>query len=81
MLPIVLEMTQKADLNNVPFVLAIMMAASASFATPLGYQTNMMVYGPGRYRFVDFLKVGIPMNIVTAVVTITVLLLGWSLEK
>ncbi|MFZ1851774.1 MAG: SLC13 family permease [Nitrosomonas sp.] len=81
MLPIVLEMTQKADLNNVPFVLAIMMAASASFATPLGYQTNMMVYGPGRYRFVDFLKVGIPMNIVTAVVTITVLLLGWPLEK
>lgn len=81
MLPIVLEMTQKADLNNVPFVLAIMMAASASFATPLGYQTNMMVYGPGRYRFVDFLKVGIPMNILTAIVTIAVLLIGWPLEK
>ena len=81
MLPIVLEITEKADLNNVPFVLAIMMAASASFATPLGYQTNMMVYGPGEYRFTDFLRVGIPMNIVTAVVTITVLLIGWPLTK
>ncbi len=81
MLPIVLEITEKADLNNVPFVFAIMMAASASFATPLGYQTNMMVYGPGEYRFTDFLKVGIPMNIVTAIVTITVLLIGWPLTK
>lgn len=81
MLPIVLEITEKADLNNVPFVFAIMMAASASFATPLGYQTNMMVYGPGEYRFTDFLKVGIPMNILTAIVTITVLLIGWPLTK
>ena len=81
MLPIVLEITEKADLNNVPFVFPIMLAASASFATPLGYQTNMMVYGPGEYRFTDFLKAGIPMNIVTAIVTITVLLIGWPLTK
>ncbi len=81
MLPIVLEITEKADLNNVPFVFAIMMAASASFATPLGYQTNMMVYGPGEYRFTDFLRAGIPMNIVAGIVTITVLLIGWPLTK
>jgi len=81
MLPIVLEITEKADLNNVPFVFAIMMAASASFATPLGYQTNMMVYGPGEYRFIDFLQAGIPMNIIAGVVTITVLLIGWPLTK
>ncbi len=81
MLPIVLEITEKADLNNVPFVFAIMMAASASFATPLGYQTNMMVYGPGEYRFTDFLRAGIPMNILAAVVTITVLLIGWPLTN
>ncbi len=81
MLPIVLEITEKADLNNVPFVFAIMIAASASFATPLGYQTNMMVYGPGEYRFSDFLRAGIPMNIVTAIVTITVLLIGWPLTR
>ncbi|MDR4517067.1 MAG: SLC13 family permease [Nitrosomonas sp.] len=79
MLPIVLEITEKADLNNVPFILAIMMASSASFATPLGYQTNLMVYGPGGYRFTDFLKVGLPMNVLAAVVTITVLLIGWPL--
>ncbi|UJP05753.1 MAG: SLC13 family permease [Nitrosomonas sp.] len=81
MLPIVLEITEKADLNSTPFVFAIMMAASASFATPLGYQTNMMVYGPGEYRFSDFLRVGIPMNIVTAIVTITVILIGWPLSR
>lgn len=81
MLPIVLEMTEKANLNNEPFVFAIMMAASASFATPLGYQTNLMVYGPGGYRFSDFLRVGIPMNVVIGAATLAVLLLGWPLVK
>jgi di/tricarboxylate transporter len=47
-----------------PFVIVIMMAGSASFATPLGYQTNMMVYGPGGYTFADFLRIGAPMNVV-----------------
>lgn len=81
MLPIVLEMTEKAGLNNEPFVFAIMMAASASFATPLGYQTNLMVYGPGAYRFSDFLKVGLPMNIFVGAVTLTVLITGWPLSN
>lgn len=81
MLPIVLEMTEKAGLNNEPFVFAIMMAASASFATPLGYQTNLMVYGPGGYRFSDFLKVGIPMNVFVGAVTLTVLMIGWPLVR
>lgn len=81
MLPIVLEMTEKAGLNNEPFVFAIMMAASASFATPLGYQTNLMVYGPGGYRFTDFLRVGIPMNVFIGAATLTILLIGWPLSK
>ncbi len=79
MFPIVLEMTQKASLNPEPFMFAIMMAASASFATPLGYQTNLMVYGPGGYRFTDFLKVGLPMNLVVGLTTVVVLLIGWPL--
>ncbi len=79
MLPIVLEVTAKAGLNDEPFVFAIMMAASASFATPLGYQTNLMVYGPGNYRFTDFLRVGLVMNVFIGAVTLGVLLLGWPL--
>ncbi len=79
MLPIVLEMTEKAQLNNEPFIFAIMMAASASFATPLGYHTNLMVYGPGGYRFSDFLKVGLPMNVFIGSITLVVLICGWPL--
>lgn len=79
MLPIALAMTEQAGLNNEPFVFAIMMGASASFATPLGYQTNLMVYGPGGYRFSDFLKVGLPMNVFIGTMTLSVLLLGWPL--
>lgn len=80
MLPIVLEMTEKASLNSEPFILALMIAASASFATPLGYQTNLMVYGPGGYRFSDFLRVGLPMNVFIGIVTLGVILLGWPLH-
>jgi len=81
MLPIVLNLTAQQGLNNEPFVFAIMMAASASFATPLGYQTNLMVYGPGGYRFNDFLKVGLPMNIFIGCMTLLVLILGWPLVR
>lgn len=80
-LPIALEMTSKAGLNAEPFVFAIMMGASASFATPIGYQTNLMVYGPGNYRFSDFLRVGVPMNIFMGMITVTLLLLFWPLVK
>lgn len=80
-LPVVLQMTEKASLNNQPFIFAIMMAASASFATPLGYQTNLMVYGPGGYRFSDFMRVGLPMNIFIGAVTLVVLIIGWPLEQ
>ncbi|MHA7878252.1 MAG: SLC13 family permease [Saccharospirillum sp.] len=75
MLPIILSITQAAGLPAEPYILAVMMAASASFATPLGYQTNLMVFGPGNYRFADFLKVGIPMNGFIGLVTV---LLIWS---
>jgi len=80
MLPIVLDMTEKASLNPEPFVFAIMMAASASFATPIGYQTNLMVQGPGNYRFSDFLKVGVPMNIVIGLTTVAVICIIYPLK-
>lgn len=78
-LPIIIEMTEKAALNPEPYVFAIMMAASASFATPLGYQTNLMVLGPGNYKFADFLRIGIPMNVVIGAITLFVLWALWPL--
>lgn len=80
MVPLALAITQQAGLNPEPFMLAIMIAASASFATPLGYQTNLMVYGPGGYRFSDFLRAGVPMNLIVGITTLSVLLLMYPLE-
>lgn len=69
MTPFALATASQLQVNPMPFIISVMMAASSSFATPLGYQTNLMVYGPGGYRFADFLKVGIPMNLLVLVVT------------
>jgi di/tricarboxylate transporter len=58
--------------NFLPFAIAIAVAASAGFATPLGYQTHLMVYGPGGYRFSDFLRMGIPLDLICMAVTVVV---------
>jgi len=70
MFPIILSISQQASIDPRPFFIALAIAASASFATPIGYQTNLMVYGPGGYKFTDFLKVGIPMNLMIGVLAI-----------
>lgn len=76
--PIAVAAAQAAGLEPLPFIIAVMMAASASFATPMSYQTNLMVAGPGRYRFVDFLRVGLPLNLVVGTVTIAVIPWVWD---
>ncbi|NCO21853.1 MAG: SLC13 family permease, partial [Rhodobacterales bacterium] len=74
--PIVIELGIALGLDPRGLVVAVMFAASAAFSTPIGYQTNMLVYGPGGYKFTDYMRVGIPMNILlglTACVTIPLL--------
>lgn len=78
MFPIAVEVAAQLDVSFMPFVLAVMFAASASFMTPLGYQTNLMVLGPGGYRFTDYLKVGAPMSLVVGAVVVGLVPLVWS---
>jgi di/tricarboxylate transporter len=76
--PVALSAAQAAHLPALPFVLTLMIAASASFATPIGYQTNLMVYGPGGYRFGDYTRFGLPLQILVAATVIgTARLLWW----
>ena len=66
-------------LDATPFVIAVMIAASASFLTPFGYQTNMMVYGVGGYRASDYLRFGLPLSLIVFAVTMIVIPMVWSL--
>lgn len=75
--PIALSLSQQLDVNFMPFAICIMMGASASFATPIGYQTNLMVYGPGGYRFGDYFRFGSPLNLIVGVVSVTLAPLIW----
>jgi di/tricarboxylate transporter len=69
-----------AGLAMLPFAVTIMMAASASFATPIGYQTNLMVYGPGGYRFGDYLRFGLPLNLIAGITTVLIVPRVWPLN-
>mgnify|MGYP002619961128 CR=1 FL=1 len=78
--PVAAALAIAAGLDPRPFVVAVMFAASASFATPIGYQTNTLVYGPGHYRFMDFVKIGVPLNVIMLVVAVVMIPLIWPLE-
>ncbi len=76
--PIAIGLAESIGVDSRPFIIAIMFAASASFATPIGYQTNTYIYNIGNYRFSDFLKIGIPMNLTIMFVAINSILLIWD---
>lgn len=71
--PIVLTISLKMDVDPLPLVLVMTYAAAASFLTPIGYQTNLMVYGPGGYNFKDFLKIGLPLTLLYMVVSVLII--------
>ncbi|MGR3454607.1 SLC13 family permease [Pseudooceanicola sp.] len=77
--PIAIGLGTAMGIDPRPLVVAVMVAASASFATPIGYQTNMLVYGPGGYKFTDFLRVGIPLNLTTGLIASAAIPLIWPL--
>ncbi|MGI8726030.1 MAG: SLC13 family permease [Methyloceanibacter sp.] len=67
--PIAIGLAEGLGVDSRPLLVAVMMGASASFATPIGYQTNTMVYASGNYRFADFLRIGLPMNLIVGLAT------------
>lgn len=77
MFPIAAATAQDAGMELRPFLFVLMMAASASFSTPVGYQTNLMVMGPGGYRFGDFLRFGIPLQILLGIVSVSLVAWLW----
>jgi len=77
MFPIAIATAQALGVDFMPFVIAVLFAASASFATPIGYQTNLMVMGPGGYRFADYLRAGIPVSILVGILSLTLIPVFW----
>ncbi len=78
MFPIALKAATAIDCNSTPFVIAVMIAASASFLTPFGYQTNLMVYGVGGYRVTDYVRFGLPLSLIVMIVTLLVVPNVWT---
>ena len=77
--PVAITLGHSLGVDPRPLIIAVMMGASSSFATPIGYQTNTLVYGPGGYRFSDFIRVGLPLNILMGITAAIVIPIFWPL--
>ena len=77
MTPIALPLATQFGFDPRPFIFAVCYAASASFITPIGYQTNLMVFGPGGYRYSDYIKVGLPLGIILWIISVMVIPMIW----
>jgi len=77
--PVAIGLADALGVDARPLVVAVMVAASASFSTPIGYQTNTLVYGPGGYYFKDFMKIGIPLNLSIGVISAILIPMIWPL--
>jgi di/tricarboxylate transporter len=77
MFPIAMSVAQAAGVDYMPYVIAVMVGASCGFITPIGYQTNLMVYGPGGYRFIDFVRFGLPLNVICGILTVLIVPRVW----
>ncbi|GAB3068932.1 SLC13 family permease [Salinicoccus sesuvii] len=77
MFPIAIEMATQMDIGYMGLIVTIAIAASASFITPIGYQTNLIVYGPGGYKFTDYIKVGVPLSLLTIITATLIIHAVW----
>jgi di/tricarboxylate transporter len=80
MFPIAIATAASLGVQPLPFAIVVMLAASYGFATPIGYQTNLMVYGPGGYRFADYLRIGIPLDLLMGLTAVLVTPLVWPFK-
>ncbi|MAO64236.1 MAG: SLC13 family permease [Balneola sp.] len=76
--PIAFSLAQSLGVDFIPFAMVMIIAASSSFSTPIGYQTNLMVYGPGGYKFTDFTRIGLPLNLIVAAITVFLVPYIWN---
>ncbi len=77
MFPIAMAIAETTGANYLPFVVTVMVGASAGFITPIGYQTNLMVYGPGGYRWMDYVRFGTPLSILVGIATVLIVPRVW----
>jgi di/tricarboxylate transporter len=77
MFPIAMAVAQDGDVSFLPYVICVMVGASAGFITPIGYQTNLMVYGPGGYRWADYIRFGTPLSILVGIATVLIVPRVW----